>query len=133
MISRFYSTEICTSPQVSWTVPNIVADLKNAVVCMFPTCLLIFKSSSPFTKYLDIVLSTAITVDIFVTFIFFSFLLAFWQDLGTYVTFCFLLFSLHGPPRTAQCTICQVFFVSEVCLNLKIPENLVRFFFQDGF
>ena len=60
-------------PLVSRTLLRILADLNNAVVWMFSSCLLISNSSSPFTKPLGIVPSASTTIGITVTFMFHSF------------------------------------------------------------
>ena len=61
------------SPQVSWTLLGILADLSNAVIWMVSTCPLISKSSNPFTNPLEIVPNAPITNGITVTFMFHSF------------------------------------------------------------
>ena len=58
------------SPQVSWTVLSILADLNNIVVWMVFTWPLISKSSSPCTNSLLTVLSVPVTFVITTTFIF---------------------------------------------------------------
>ena len=58
------------SPQVSWTLLSILADLSSAVVWMVSACPLISKFSSPFTNLLGIVPSARITIGITVTFMF---------------------------------------------------------------
>ena len=55
------------SPQVSWTLLSILADLNNAVVWMVSAC-------PPTSKPLEIVLSAPITIGVTVTFMFHSFL-----------------------------------------------------------
>ena len=56
------------SPQVSWTLLSILADLNNAVVWMVSPSPLISKSSSLFTKSLVTVPNPPITIGIIVTF-----------------------------------------------------------------
>ena len=58
------------SPQVSRTVPSILADLNNAVIWMVSTRPVIFKFSSPCTNPLVIVPRAPITNSITVTFMF---------------------------------------------------------------
>ena len=60
--------------QVTRTLLSILADLNNAVVWMVSTCLLISKSSSPFTNPLGIVPSASITILTTVGFMFHIFL-----------------------------------------------------------
>ena len=59
-------------PPVSATLPSILADLNNAVVCMVTTCPLIAKSSCSFTNPLGMVPNTPITIGITVTFMILS-------------------------------------------------------------
>ena len=61
------------SPQVSWTIFSILADLNNDVVWMVSTCTLISKSSSPCTNPLMTVPRAPITIGMTVTFMFLSF------------------------------------------------------------
>ena len=61
------------SPQVSWTLPSILADLNNTVVWMVSTRPLIFKSSNLCTNRLVTVPSGPITTDITITFIAYGF------------------------------------------------------------
>ena len=61
------------SPQVSWTLLSILADLNNAVVSMVSTRPLISKSTHPCTNPLVTVPSAPITIGITVTFMFQSF------------------------------------------------------------
>ena len=56
------------SPQVSWNLLSILADLNNALVWMVSARLLIFLSSSPFTNPLRIIPSPPITITITLTF-----------------------------------------------------------------
>ena len=63
------------SPQVSRTLPSILADLNNTVIWMVSICPLISKFSIPFTNPMGIVPSVLITVGITVTFMFPSFLI----------------------------------------------------------
>ena len=85
------------SPNVSRTLLSILANLNNAVVLMISTCPLIFISSSPFTNPLGIVPGAPATIGINVTFMAFSFFLILKHGLGTYPSFCFLLFSVCCP------------------------------------
>ena len=61
------------SVQVSRTLLSILTNLNNAVVWIIFIRPLIFNSSSPLTKPLEIVLSALITIGITVTFMFHSF------------------------------------------------------------
>ena len=61
------------SPQVSWILLNILADLNNAVFWMVSTCPPIYMSSSPSTSLLVIVLSAPITISITISFMLQSF------------------------------------------------------------
>ena len=61
------------SPEVSWTLLSILADLNNVVVWMVSTRPIISKSSSPFTNPLVTVPRAPITIGIIVTFMFYSF------------------------------------------------------------
>ena len=61
------------SPQVSRTLPSILAILNNAVVWMVSTRLPTSKSSSPFSNPLVTVPKAPITIGIIVTFMFHSF------------------------------------------------------------
>ena len=61
--------------QVSRTLLSILCNLNNAVVWMVSTRPLIFNSSSPFKKPLEIVLTTLIQICITVTFIFHTFII----------------------------------------------------------
>ena len=61
------------SPQVSRTLPSILANLNNTVVWMVSTCLLISKSSSPFTSPLVTVPSALVTFGLTITFMFIVF------------------------------------------------------------
>ena len=61
------------SPQVSWTLLSILADLNNAVVWMVSTRPLIFKSSSLCINPFVTVPSVPITIGITVTFMFHNF------------------------------------------------------------
>ena len=54
------------SPQISWILLSILADLDNAVVWMVSTCSLIFKFSPLFTNPLWIVPSKTITIGIII-------------------------------------------------------------------
>ena len=59
---------------------------------MMSICLLIFKSSSPFTSHSEIVPSPSITIGISVNFMFHSFFLVLLQILGAYLSFGFFYF-----------------------------------------
>ena len=61
------------SPQVSWTLLSILANLNNAVVWIVSTRLLISNSSSPFINLLVTVLRAQIKIGINVIFMFHSF------------------------------------------------------------
>ena len=63
-----WSLSDCKSAQVSRTFLSILTYLDNAVVWMVSSCSLISKSSSPFTKLLEIVPSAPITNGITVNF-----------------------------------------------------------------
>ena len=65
-----WSLSDCKSPPVSRTLLSILADLKNAVVCMVSTRPLISKFSSPCTNPLVTVPWTTITIGIIVSFLF---------------------------------------------------------------
>ena len=66
----YWSLSDCKSPQVSWTLPSIRADLHNTVVWVASTRPVIFKSSSPFINPLVTAPSSPITTGITVTFMF---------------------------------------------------------------
>ena len=78
------------SPQVSWTLLSILADLINALGWIVSPCPLIFKSSSPCTNPLVTVPSVPVTIGITITFMFlFFFLSVLWQSLCAYLSFRF--------------------------------------------
>ena len=82
------------SSKITRTIPNILADLNNAIVWIVSTCLLISKSSTPCTNSLVTVPSARITIGITITFMFHSFSVLY-QRLGT---FCFLSILTYGQP-----------------------------------
>ena len=108
MVSQ-WSLSDSKSPQLSRTLLNILADLNNAVIWMVSTCSRLSKSSSPFTNPLGIVLNAPTIISISVTFMFHIFLVLF-QGLGTYLSFRFLLFSLHGLPGRQSLLFSRFFF-----------------------
>ena len=65
--------EVSKSPQVSWTLLNILADLNNAVVLMDSTRSPSTKSSTHCTNHLETARRTPITIGICITFKFHSF------------------------------------------------------------
>ena len=70
MMAFHWSLRDNKSPQVSWNLLRILADLNNAVVHRVSTHPLIFKSSSPF---INPSVTVPITIGINVTFMFHSF------------------------------------------------------------
>ena len=88
-ISWWILVQVYRIPQVSGTCLSTLADFNNAVVLRVSNCLLIFKSSSPFTKPLVTVQSVPVTIDITVTFMFHSFSVVL-QSLSIHLSFCFL-------------------------------------------
>ena len=60
-------------PQVSRIFLRILVDLDNTIVWIIPARPLNFKTSSPFTKHLEIVSSAPITIECTVTFKSYSF------------------------------------------------------------
>ena len=109
------------SPQVSRTLFSILADFNNAVVWMVSTNPLISKSSSPFAKPFVIVPSVPITSGI--TFMSHSFLVL-WQGLCTFLSFCFLLFSLYGLPGRQSQLFSRFSFFGWLSLSLVIWPRL---------
>ena len=108
------------SPQVSGDFHNILADLNNTVIWMMSIRLLIFKSSSPFTKPLSIVLSAPITIDITVTFVF-HFFLVLCEILTTYLSFRFYFsFSFSGLPKHQVHNLPGSLFSVRSCLQAEI-------------
>ena len=65
-----WSLSDSNSPQISWTLLSILADLNNAVVWTVSTRPVISKSSSPCTNPLVTVPRAPITIGIIVTFVF---------------------------------------------------------------
>ena len=72
MVSH-WSLSDSKSPQVSWTLLSILADVSNVVDWMISTHILIYNSSIRFTNSLVTVPSALITIGITVTFMFHSF------------------------------------------------------------
>ena len=70
-----WSLSASKSPQVSETLPSILADLNSAVVWMVSTRSVIYKSSSACINPLVPVLRAPITIDITVIFMFQFFLI----------------------------------------------------------
>ena len=68
MVSH-YSLSDSKFPPVSRTLLSILADLNNAIVWMVSFCPNIFKSPSPFTNPLEIVLRASIIIGIIITFV----------------------------------------------------------------
>ena len=85
------------SSRISRTRHSILVDLSNAIVCIVSARSLISSSSTPHNKYLRIVPSAQIIIDITVTFIVHNFLVL-RQGPSTCLSFSFLLFSLCGSP-----------------------------------
>ena len=127
------------SPQVSRTLPSILADLNNAVVWMISTSVLL---SSRFTNLFVTVLNAPITIGITVTFMFHSFFS--FQARSRHISlssssFNFTLWS----PWTTKFTIRQVFCHLSIGLVVwprlgdpfvyQNPENFMRLVIQDGF
>ena len=108
----YWSLSNCKSPQVSKILLSILANVKNALVWIVSTCSLISKSSSPFPSPFEIVPYAPITIGKTVNFIFHSLFLLFWLDLGTYISFRFLLILLYGLTRTQSPPFSRLFFLS---------------------
>ena len=97
------------SPQVSRTLPSILAVLNNAVVWMVSTHPPTSKSSSPFSKPLVTVPNAPITIGIFVTCMFHSFFHSLARS--TYLSFFSHSFSfILWSAGTAKSTILKVLF-----------------------
>ena len=110
MVSH-WSFSDCKSPQVSRTLPSILADLNNAVVWMVSTDPFIFKSSSLCTNPSVTVPRALITIGITVTFMslnFFNFLARSVDSRGIKVYcsasyhFCWLLLDLVVDTKIPQ-------------------------------
>ena len=78
----YWSLSDSESPQVSKTLPSILAVLNNIVVWMVSTRLPTSKSSVPFNNPLVHVLKALITIDAIVIFMFHSFFSIFLQGQG---------------------------------------------------
>ena len=83
------------SPQLSRTLLSILADHTSAVVGMVLILLLIFSTSSLFSRTLGIVPRAPTTIAFTVTHISHNFS-ALWQDTSIYLSFCLLLFSYRS-------------------------------------
>ena len=106
------------SPQISWTLLSILADLNNDVMLIVSSCSLISKSSSPFTNPLVTVPRAPITIGINVTFMFHSFFQ--FQARSEYLCFFSLSFSFNlWEAAPAKSTILQVIFF---CWLLSLSE-----------
>ena len=104
-----WSLSDSTSPQVSRTLPSILAVLNNAVVCMVSTRPPTSKSFSPFYSPLVTVPNAPIMIGISVTFMFHSFFnsLAKSRYLSLLsLSFSFILWSAD----TAKSTVLQVLY-----------------------
>ena len=97
------------SLQVSRTLLSILPDLNNDVVQMVSARPLISNSSSSFTKPLEIVLSSPITIGIIVTFVFHCFLSSLPRFKRLSIISFSLIFNLR-PAGTAISTTEQVLF-----------------------
>ena len=96
------------SPQVSRTLLRIRTDLNSAVVGMVSTCLLISKSSNPFTKHSGIVPRELITIGINVTFTFHCFFSSLTRSKYSY--FYVLLFLVCFQPGRQNSTGSSFYF-----------------------
>ena len=94
------------SPLVSRNFLSILAKLNYAAVLMVSICNPIFKPSSPLSNSLGIVQMAPTTNGILVTFIFHFFLILL-QNLHTYLSFQFLLFSLRCLPESQSPLFCR--------------------------
>ena len=124
LIVFHWSLSDSKSPQVSRTLLSILANLRNAVVWMVFTRLLIFKSSCPFNNTLVTVPKELITIAIIITFMFHSFfnsLTRFWY-LSFFFFFYFLsiLFCCQPGQQSLQFFKCS--FLLSVIRSSRLAE-----------
>ena len=122
-------------PQVSRTLPSILANLKNAVVWMLSTCPLISKSSIPFTISLEIVPSAPMTTGITVTFCFCSQATSMYLSLFS-LSFKFIPWSAETPKFTIRRFSCCCCCCCKLSLVLVLSFTPLEFFtsvFSGGF
>ena len=118
-----WSLRDSNSPQVSWTLLSIQANLNNAVVWMVSACPLISKSSSPFTNPLGIVPSALITISITVTLMFHSFLSSLARSM--YSSFFLLSFNFtRWSLRMAKSINWQVLFYCWLSQGLVVRQRI---------
>ena len=97
------------SPQVSWTLFIILANLNNAIALMVSTCPLISKSPTSLINHMVTVPYAPITIGITVTFMFHSFFSSLARS--RFLSFVLLSFSFtQWSARMATFTIQQVLF-----------------------
>ena len=117
------------SPQVSGTLPCILADLNNAVASMVSTRPLISKSSSPSTNPLVTVPSALVMIGITVTFKFHSFSVLKLGP-GTYFFFNLLSVLSSGQPERQSLLFGSLSFfftnrLTEIMWSVCIPQSQI--------
>ena len=121
-MDSYWSLSDSKSHLVSRTLLSIQADLNNDVVWMVTLFHPISKSSCAFTDTFGIVPSALTTIGTTVTFMFWSFFFflffLFFTNLGTYLSFSFLWFSLCGLPGR------QILFFYWLWLGLVVWQRL---------
>ena len=110
------------SPQVSWTLLSILADLNNTVALMVFTHPLVSKSSSPCTSPLVTVPRAPMTIGIIVTFMFYSFSVLL-LGLRTYLSFHFLSVSPRGLQERQSSLI--IFIVINIIIISSSSSSLI--------
>ena len=122
MVSH-WSLSDSKSPQVSRTLPSILAVLNSAVVWMVSTHPPTSKFSSPFSNPLVTVPNTLITIVIIVTGMFHSFFNSLVRS--RYLSFFSHSFSfILWPAGTAKSTILQILFFCRLLLGLVFWPRL---------